>query len=162
LPAHTFDVSNQRVGQDRRKIINARRVHQSSQISVNRKTNRDFSQIPFWRGREAHEPFDVDGAYNARYEIVKKRIDKATVRNGAERLTQPGRIAIVYGHSAEAAEYCDYIEYLQSLGYLIAGDVEEARPGRATGGGLRALRVGIDLTNPRLERPVNAGDLSEK
>ncbi len=115
------------------------------------------------RFRFDEKRFDVDGAYNARYEIVKKRIDKATVRNGAERLTQPGRIAIVYGHSAEAAEYRDYIEYLQSLGYLIAGDVEELALDELQGvRGLRALRVGIDLTNPRLERPVNAGDLSEK
>lgn len=101
----------------------------------------------------------VDGAYNARYEIVKKRIDKATVRGGAERLTQPGRIAIVYGHAREAVEYRDYVEYLQSLGYLIAGDVEELELDELQGvRGLRALRVGIDLTNPRLERPVNAGE----
>ena len=40
--------------------------------------------------------FDVDGAYNARYEIVKKRIDKSYIKGTNERLTQPGKIAIVY------------------------------------------------------------------
>ena len=32
--------------------------------------------------------FDVDGAYNARYEIVKKRIDKAHVEDSDERINQ--------------------------------------------------------------------------
>ncbi|MEC7987054.1 MAG: GAF domain-containing protein, partial [Myxococcota bacterium] len=38
--------------------------------------------------------FSVDGAYNARYEIVKKRIDKARILETGERLTQPEKIAI--------------------------------------------------------------------
>ncbi|MGH7393049.1 MAG: GAF domain-containing protein [Candidatus Rokuibacteriota bacterium] len=112
------------------------------------------------RFRFDEKRFDVDGAYNARYEIVKKRIDKASVRDGAERLTQPGHIAVVYGHPAEGAEYRDYIEYLQSLGYLTAGvedlDLDELQGVR----GLRALRVAIDLANPRLEHPLSAADLS--
>ncbi|MDD3721644.1 MAG: GAF domain-containing protein, partial [Lutibacter sp.] len=40
--------------------------------------------------------FDVDGAYNIRYEIIKKRIDKVHIKNTKERLTQPGKIAIIY------------------------------------------------------------------
>jgi hypothetical protein len=86
-----------------------------------------------------------------------------SLRELARRLTQPGRIAIVYGHSAEAAEYRDYVEYLQSLGCLIAGDVEELDVDELQGvRGLRALRVGIDVTNPRLEHPVSAGDLEAR
>jgi GAF domain-containing protein len=111
------------------------------------------------RFRFDEKRFDVDGAYNARYEIVKKRIDKATVRHGAERLTQPGHIAIVYGHTAEAAEYHEYVEYLQSLGCLTA-DVEDLDLDELQGvRGLRALRVGIELTSPRLEKAVASGDL---
>ena len=72
------------------------------------------------RFRFDEKRFDVDGAYNVRYEIMKKRIDKAVVRGTTERLTQPGKIAIVYSQAAEAAEYRDYIAYLQSLGYLAA------------------------------------------
>ena len=42
------------------------------------------------RFRFDEKRFDVDGAYNVRYEIMKKRIDKAVVRGTTERLTQPG------------------------------------------------------------------------
>jgi GAF domain-containing protein len=111
------------------------------------------------RFRFDEKRFDVDGAYNARYEIVKKRIDKATVRAGAERLTQPGHVAIVYGHPAEAAEYREYVEYLQSLGCLTSG-VEDLELDELQGvRGLRALRVGIDLASPRLDESVSAADL---
>jgi hypothetical protein len=48
------------------------------------------------RFRPDEKQFDVDGAYDIRYEIVKKRIDKAYIKNSGERLTQPGKIAIVY------------------------------------------------------------------
>jgi hypothetical protein len=41
-----------------------------------------------------------------------------------ERVTQPGKIAIVYGPPAEAQEYRGYLEYLRHLGYVAAG-VEE-------------------------------------
>jgi GAF domain-containing protein len=56
--------------------------------------------------------FAVDGAYNIRYEIMKKRIDKAVVKGSGERLTQPDRIAIVYSQHSEAAEYERYVRYL--------------------------------------------------
>jgi hypothetical protein len=87
----------------------------------------------------------VDGAYNARYEIIKRRIDKALIQGTTERLTQPGRIAIVYSQRGEGAEYRDYLEYLQQLGYLgsVIEDLEvEAVPGSPS---MRALRVEIDL-----------------
>src|SRR5687768_2176784 len=70
------------------------------------------------RFRLDEKRFDVDGAYNVRYEIVKKRIDKALIKATDERLTQPGKIAIVYAQPKEAIEYQGYIEYLQSTGYL--------------------------------------------
>ena len=43
------------------------------------------------RFRFDEKRFDVDGAYDIRYEIVKKRIDKAVVQGTAERVTQPGQ-----------------------------------------------------------------------
>jgi hypothetical protein len=111
------------------------------------------------RFRFDEKRFDVDGAYNIRYEIVKKRIDKATVRGTGERLTQPGKIAIVYAHAGEAAEYRDYLAYLQHLGYL-APDVEELEVDDLQGvQGLKALRVAVELDNPRLVQPVSLGDL---
>jgi hypothetical protein len=97
------------------------------------------------RFRQDEKRFDVDGAYNMRYEIVKKRIDKAVVRGTQERLTQPGRIAIVYSHAAEAQEYRDYLDYLQSLGHL-EREVEDLELDELQGvSGLRALRATIDL-----------------
>ncbi len=104
------------------------------------------------RFRFDEKRFDVDGAYNMRYEIMKKRIDKAVVRATTERLTQPGRLAIVYGQPAEAAEYRGYVEYLQSLGYLAPG-VEDLALDELQGvSGLRALRVTVDLGSPAIER----------
>ncbi|MBI1733611.1 MAG: GAF domain-containing protein [Candidatus Rokubacteria bacterium] len=111
------------------------------------------------RFRFDEKRFDVDGAYDIRYEIVKKRIDKALIRGTTERVTQPGRIAIVYGQPAEAHEYRGYIEYLQSLGYLTP-DLEDVELEELQGvHGLRALRVTVDLANPRPARPVARGDL---
>ena len=93
------------------------------------------------RFSQDEKQFNVDGAYNARYEIIKKRLAKAEVRDTGETLTQPGKIAIVYSHPREAAEYRDYIDYLQSLGQL-EGPVEELEIAPLQGVvGLRALRI---------------------
>jgi len=106
------------------------------------------------RFRFDEKRFDVDGAYNIRYEIIKKRIDKALVRTTSERLTQPGKIAIVYAEPAEAAEYRHYIAYLQTLGYLTR-DVEEVELEELQGAqGLRALRVTVDLARFPAEAPA--------
>ncbi len=92
--------------------------------------------------------FDVDGAYDTRYEIVKKGIDKAVVEGTSDRVTQPGKIAIIYSQSPEGREYRGYIEYLQNLGYLTS-EVEELDLGELQGvQGLRALRVAVALENP--------------
>ncbi len=107
------------------------------------------------RFRFDEKRFDVDGAYNIRYEIVKKRIDKATIKGTGERLTQPGKIAIVYAHPREAAEYRDYIAYLQHRQYL-GPEVEKLELDDLQGvQGLRALRVSVELENPRLQAPVS-------
>jgi len=68
--------------------------------------------------RQDEKKFDVDGAYNVRYEIIKKRIDKAKIKGKNERITQPGKLAIVYTHDQEAAEYENYLKYLASLNYI--------------------------------------------
>jgi hypothetical protein len=111
------------------------------------------------RFRFDEKRFDVDGAYNMRYQIVKKRIDKAVIRDTSERLTQPARIAIVYSQPSEAAEYRDYVDYLQHRGYL-SREVEDVELEELQGvQGLRALRVAVEVTNPDLDRPVPLGDL---
>ena len=101
------------------------------------------------RFRFDEKRFDVDGAYDIRYEIVKKGIDKAEVEGTSDRVTQPGKIAIIYSQNPEGREYRGYIEYLQSLGYLTS-EVEELDLGELQGvQGLHALRVAVALENPR-------------
>jgi hypothetical protein len=95
--------------------------------------------------RTAERKFDVDGAYNIRYEIIKKRIDKVHLKDSNERLTKPGYIAIVYSQQQEAFEYLEYIDYLQSQG-LLRGEVERLELEELQGvSGLKALRVGVNL-----------------
>ncbi len=95
--------------------------------------------------RTEERKFDVDGAYNVRYEIVKKRIDKVHIKVSNERLTQPGTIAIVYTQAKDAEEYTEYIEFLQNQGLLKPGiekhDLEELQGVS----GLRALRVAVNF-----------------
>jgi hypothetical protein len=95
------------------------------------------------RFRADEKQFDVDGAYDIRYEIVKKRIDKAYIKNTGERLTQPGKIAIVYNQSKVEEEYKRYYRYLVGK-KLVSGKLEilelEELPGA---NGLKALRMQI-------------------
>ena len=111
------------------------------------------------RFRFDEKRFDVDGAYDIRYEIMKKRIDKALIEGTTERVTQPGKVALIYSQPGEAQEYRAYIEYLQSLGYL-AGRTEQLDLEELQGvQGLRALRVQVDLDNPKLQQRINLADL---
>ncbi len=70
------------------------------------------------RFRMDEKKFDVDGTYNARYEIIKKRIDKSYIKGTNERLTQPGKIAIVYSQKKDELEYLRYIKFLKAKGYF--------------------------------------------
>jgi hypothetical protein len=92
--------------------------------------------------RMDEKQFDVDGAYNIRYEIIKKRIDKAHIKDTDERLTVPGKISIVYSQDKDADEYLKYIKYLQSRNYL--GKVEKLELENLQGvSGLKALRIEV-------------------
>ena len=94
------------------------------------------------RFRMDEKQFDVDGAYNIRYEIIKKRIDKAHIKGTDERLTVPGKISIVYSQDKDAEEYLKYIKYLQSKNFL--GKVEKLELEDLQGvSGLKALRIEV-------------------
>ena len=102
--------------------------------------------------RADERKFDVDGAGNIRYEIIKKRIDKVHIKDTNERLTQPGKLAIVYTQANEATEYMEYIEYLQSQ-QLLVGEVENFELEDLQGvSGLKALRVSINLEDKAEEK----------
>ncbi len=88
----------------------------------------------------------VEGAYNIRYEIMKKRIDKAVIKDTEERLTQIGKIAIVYTQNSEAVEYREYLEFLIAKNYLIEDTIEDLLLEDLQGiKGLRALRIQINF-----------------
>ena len=94
--------------------------------------------------RKDEKHFDVDGAYNIRYEIIKMRFDKAFIKDTEERLTQPGKIAIVYTQEKEAEEYMRYINYLQAE-KLLTESVERLELEELQGAqGLRAIRIEVD------------------
>lgn len=95
--------------------------------------------------RRKERKFDVDGAYNIRYEIIKKRIDKVHLKNSEERLTQPGKIAIVYSQQKEMSEYLEYIAFLQHE-KLLSDNIEHLELEDTQGiSGLKALRVDVNL-----------------
>lgn len=89
--------------------------------------------------------FDVDGDYNVRYEILKKRIDKATINQGGERLTLANMISIVYLQDRDKDEYMDYLNYLHQAGY-VDGEIEDLvlDPLQSVNG-LRGLRFRVKL-----------------
>jgi hypothetical protein len=97
------------------------------------------------RFRYDEKRFDVDGAYDVRYEIIKSRLDKARVKGSPERLTQPGKIAVVFSNPEEEEEIRRYIEFLSGQG-ILTGEIDfleiEDLPGVH---GLRALRATINL-----------------
>lgn len=111
--------------------------------------------------RYDEKKFDVDGAYNIRYEIMKKRIDKAEIKGRGERLTQPGKIAIVFSQNSESLEYKEYLEYLHSINYL-KGETEELEIEELQGiAGLKALRVEVDTDKINIGRKVDTDNLKE-
>ena len=106
-----------------------------------------FSSPISIRFRMDEKRFDVDGTYNARYEVVKKRIDKANIKGTKERITQKEKITIVYSHDSEQKEYLKYIKYLQ-FKKILEPTIEQFEVEELQGvSGLRAIRVKVINTN---------------
>lgn len=101
------------------------------------------------RFRADEHRFDVEGSYSIRYEVVKKRIDKALIRETNERLTQPGKLAIVYMYATELDAYLRLIDEYIKQGLLEKGieyvDLEDLQ-GVV---GLKAIRV--TMKSPQAE-----------
>lgn len=95
------------------------------------------------RFRMDEKRFDVDGTYNARYEVVKKRVDKAYIKGTKRRITEKGKLVIVYSQDSDEQEYLRYIKFLQSKNYL-QPQVEIVALENLQGvTGLKAMRVNI-------------------
>src|SRR5690554_73687 len=96
------------------------------------------------RYRIDEKQFDVDGAYNVRYEMIKKRIDKAHLKNTNERLTQAHKLSVVYSSTAMEREYLSYFEFLQAKNY-IGKNIEIVELEELQGAsGLKAIRVDLN------------------
>lgn len=95
------------------------------------------------RYRMDEKRFDVDGTYNVRYEVIKKRIDKALVKGTSERINKENHLSIIYSHRSDEEEYLEYVRFLQSKGYF-GPTIEILELERQQGvSGLKAIRVEI-------------------
>lgn len=113
-----------------------------------------FSSPISIRFRMDEKRFDVDGTYNARYEVVKKRIDKANIKGTKHRITEKEKITIVYSHNNEETEYLNYIKFLQ-FKKILEPTIEQFEVEELQGvSGLRAIRVKI-INNALEETPEN-------
>lgn len=111
------------------------------------------------RYRMDEKQFDVDGAYNVRYEMIKKRIDKANIKNTNERLTQPHKLSVVYSSNEIEREYLNYFEFLQSKNY-IGDNIEIVELEELQGAsGIKAIRVDINHHLPKSENLFTVKDL---
>src|SRR5690606_7071752 len=63
--------------------------------------------------------FDVENNDDIRYELMKKRLAKAMVKDRQERLVQPHKLTIVYLNENDKTDYLNYIHFLQYKGYFL-------------------------------------------
>lgn len=101
------------------------------------------STVDILHDENTEKLFDVRGTRDTRYEIVKKRIDKARDAVTGERITQPGALTIVYATDDEGQEYQEYLRYLEREGWIgpdrQSGEVEALQGAN----GLRFIRVPV-------------------
>lgn len=95
--------------------------------------------------REDERRFDVEGGYNIRYQVVKKRIDKARIKNSKERLVRPNTLAIVFQGDMLETEIGDLLAEVAATG-LLKPDFEFCTLEEIQGvSELRAVRADIVL-----------------
>ncbi|HIK19059.1 MAG TPA: GAF domain-containing protein [Leptolyngbyaceae cyanobacterium M33_DOE_097] len=76
------------------------------------------STVDIYHDETTERLFDVKGTRDTRYEIVKKRIDKALDEETKARITQPGMLTLVYSTEEEWSEYQQYLRYLVREGWI--------------------------------------------
>ncbi len=76
------------------------------------------STVDIFHDEQTDNLFDVRGTRDTRYEIVKKRIDKAVDAQTQTRITQPGMLTVVYSTDAEWTQYQEYLRYLVREGWV--------------------------------------------
>jgi hypothetical protein len=101
------------------------------------------STVDIFHDETTEKLFDVRGTRDTRYEIVKKRIDKAIDEQTKNRITQPGMLTVVYSTNEEFDEYQQYLHYLIREGW-VDGAIEQGIVEPLQGvTGLKFLRVQI-------------------
>ena len=97
------------------------------------------------RFRMDEKRFDIDGSYHTRYEVIKKRLDKACIKDSEERVVQPNKIAVVFANQTDQEEYMKYIAYFQDKGLLSSAiDFIEVEDLQGISG-LTGIRFGVNL-----------------
>lgn len=74
--------------------------------------------VDIFHNEDTEKLFEVRGTRDTRYEIVKKRIDKAVDAQSRDRITHPGNLTIVYTTEDEWTEYQQYLRYLVREGWV--------------------------------------------
>ena len=97
--------------------------------------------------RDDERRFDVEGGYNIRYQMVKKRIDKVHIKSSHERLVQPNTVAIVFQGETLESEIKKIVHEVVEMGLIVPSfellDLEEIQGVNE----LRAVRAAIALTS---------------
>ncbi len=106
--------------------------------------------------------FNVRGTRDTRYEIVKKRIDKARDAATGDRITQPGQLTIVYATDDEMLEYKEYLRYLTREALIAPerdyGEIESLQGAN----GLRYIRVRVLPDTPSRQRDADDLEVIEE
>lgn len=112
--------------------------------------------------RTDEKQFDVYGSYNASYEVVKKRVDKAFIKDTTERVTVNGKLTIIYSQKEDGDAYLKYIKFLQFKKVFDTGiemlELEDLQ-GMA---GLKAIRVPILYTHHKKDQYYTYDDLMKQ
>ncbi|HBB33088.1 MAG TPA: histidine kinase [Cyanobacteria bacterium UBA8803] len=75
--------------------------------------------VDIFHDEQTEKLFDLRGSTrDTRYEIVKKRIDKAVDATEQTRITQPGMLTLVYCTDEEWGQYKQYLRYLARDGWV--------------------------------------------
>lgn len=89
-----------------------------SQLQVTHLVLVQDATVDIFHDESTEKLFDVRGTRDTRYEIVKKRIDKAIDQETQDRITQPGMLTLVYSTGEEWEHYHVYLRYLMREGWI--------------------------------------------
>ena len=125
---------------------------EAARMKPNLKVPFDLTNVIVVQDTPVHVTFDfddklfhVEGGADGRGEMLKRRVDRAVVKGTQERLSQPGKLSVVFTQERERLEYMEYFTFLAAQECLLE-DVEEYLIDEVQGAqGLRALRVSINL-----------------